>query len=204
MIAHINGTLLNKSAESVIIDVAGVGYEVFIPLSTFYHLPEVGERAALNIFTSLRDDAIVLFGFGTTEEKAIFKLLMTVSGVGPKLAKNILSGISVEDFLRAVAAEELAKLVAVPGLGKKTGERLILELKDKAREMAAASTEGEGEEGSTVIPGLTDMESDVVSALVNLGYKERQAREAVTKVGSEESADFEHIFKETLKQMTGK
>jgi Holliday junction DNA helicase RuvA len=131
VIASLKGVLEHKAPDTVIIDVGGVGYAVMIPLSTYYMLPEPGERTSLHIHTTIKDDAIILNGFFSIEEKEIFLHMVSVSGIGPKLARNILSGISVDDFKASVVARDIPPLVKVPGLGKKTAERLILELSDK-------------------------------------------------------------------------
>lgn len=197
MIARIDGKLIDKSPEKAIIDVKGVGYEVSLPLSTFYKLPDINEQVCLHIHTCIKDDAIVLNGFHSIEEKEVFLLLIGVTGIGPKLARNILSGISVDDFKGAVSAKELPVLVKVPGLGKKTAERLILELSDKLGKL-------EADTGTpTKRPGVP-LDEDVVSALVNLGYKEAKAREAVdmAKDGSIDVDSFEAVFKKTLKVLS--
>ena len=199
MIARLDGKLINKSPETAIIDVNGVVYEINLPLSTFYKLPDINEQVCLHIHTCIKDDAIVLSGFLTIEEKEVFELLIGVTGIGPKLARNILSGISVDDFKGAVTAKELPILVKVPGLGKKTAERLILELSDKLDKLtidAGASTSVK----SVRVP----IDDDVVSALVNLGYKEANAREALGKAKESVVDDdsFEDIFKRTLKALS--
>lgn len=201
MIARIDGQLVDKTPERVIIDVQGVGYEVYIPLSTFYKLPEINDSVRLNIHTCHREDSLQLYGFYTIEEKGVFQMLLGVSGVGPKLARNILSGISVEDFNASIASEDFIGLVKVPGLGKKTAERLILELKDKVKEsVMEASIEGGAK---TVRPSL---DADVVSALVNLGYKEQKAQEAAqsAKTKSTVDASFESLLKDSLQLLAGK
>ena len=137
MIAQISGKLIHKQPNSVIVDVGGVGYELTVPLSTFYDLGEPGADVSLRVHTHVREDALQLFGFRTDREKKLFLLLLTVSGIGPKLAVTVLSGLSVEELVQALRAGNLAKLVAIPGVGKKTAERMLLELKDKA---AAKST----------------------------------------------------------------
>lgn len=201
MIARIDGKLVDKTPETVIIDVQGVGYEVSIPLSTYYKLPDINDSVRLNIHTCHREDAIELYGFFTFEEKGVFRLLLNVTGIGPKLARNILSGISVDDFNAAVASEDLASLVSVPGLGKKMGERLILELKEKVKKSAI---EASIIEGAPATDGT--LASDVASALVNLGYKAPNAREAVSKAVSETSGDasFEALLKDSLQVLSGK
>ncbi len=201
MIAHIKGKLALKSADSVVVDVGGVGYEVFIPLSTFYRLPEPGEPVSLNVHTHLRDDAIQLWGFLTFEEKEMFQLLISVSGIGPKVARNILSGIGYAELTGAIASADKARLSTIPGIGGKSAERLILELRDKVKRLVR-------EEPVTNIPGGAGdaLESDVLSALDNLGYKSALTGEAVKKAskGLPEGCGFEELFKEALKHLSKK
>jgi Holliday junction DNA helicase RuvA len=169
MIGFLTGQLLKTSPERVLLDVQGVGYEVHIPLSTYYEIERrAGERVGLHIHTHLREDDISLFGFWTEREKLLFERLLGVSGIGPRLARVILSGMAPEDLLTALAAGDLGRLSTIPGIGRKTAERMVLELKDKMRELAAELPE-------RALPG----DGDVVSALVNLGYKASQAERAV-------------------------
>jgi Holliday junction DNA helicase RuvA len=135
MIARISGILIQKSVPQCVVDVHGAGYRVFVPLSTFYELPEEGQTVILHVHTHVREDAINLYGFLTKEEREVFQLLISVSGIGPKLALNILSGIAAGDLVKAVIGEDLKRLTGIPGVGKKTAERMILELKDKAARM---------------------------------------------------------------------
>jgi len=144
MIAHIKGKIIYKSPESVVVDVSGVGYEVYIPLSTYYKLPDTEEYISLNTYTHIREDALQLYGFLTQREKEIFQLLISVSGVGPKLARNILSGIPAEDLISAISSGDIARLRSIPGVGGKTAERLVLELKDKMRKAIREHGEGVG------------------------------------------------------------
>ncbi len=199
MIARIDGKLIDKSPETAIIDVKGVGYEISLPLSTFYKLPDINEQVCLHIHTCIKDDAIALSGFLTIEEKEVFLLLIGVTGIGPKLARNILSGISVDDFKHAVVAKELPVLVRVPGLGKKTAERLILELSDKLGKLAIDTSAAT----TTKRPGAP-LDEDVISALVNLGYKEVKAREAfeMARQEGDDEDSFEAVFKKTLKVLS--
>jgi Holliday junction DNA helicase RuvA len=178
MIAHLTGVLLTKTPQSIIIDVGGVGYEAMVPLSTFYALPETNERVGLLIYTHVRDDALTLFGFHTRLEKDLFLMLISVSGIGPKLAVNILSGIGPQDLLGAIANGDALRLQAIPGVGKKTAERIALELKDRAtkalgdRDMPQVQAP-QGEERRIM--------DDALSALVNLGYSIKSAKMAVDK-----------------------
>lgn len=200
MIASLSGRLIHKSPETVILDVAGVGYEALIPLSTFYRLPEQGETISLKVHTNLREDAIQLFGFLTQAEKDAFVLLISVSGVGPRLARNILSGISVEDLVSAIASSDKGRLSLIPGIGGKSAERLIVELKDKVKKLSAPSEKTPEEAPKDALS------ADVVSALENLGYKNAVSVEAVKKARSSGGPDpgFEDLFKEALKFLSKK
>src|SRR5207244_11422512 len=157
VIAHLRGKLALKDPARVVVDVNGVGYEVFVPLTTFTALPETGSEVSIDVHTHVREDLIALYGFSTRRERMIFEKLMTISGIGPKLAVTILSGGSVEDLVGAIKRSDLARLTAIPGVGRKTAERIILELKDKLQDFI------EGQAKSPV-------ESEVLSALDNLCY----------------------------------
>lgn len=191
MIARIEGRLVVKTSETVVIDVGGVGYELSIPLSTYYVLPELGEETVLTVSTFMREDAIRLYGFATDEEKSFFTMLLTISGVGPKLARGILSGGDIGRLKSAIAASDIAVLTKLPGVGKKTAERMALELKDKVRELSIIPSDGspEGAE-SSVEEGIS---ADVVSALKNLGYKDNAAEDAVREVLKEADVDEENF-----------
>jgi len=178
MIAWLTGRLRRKAADSVIIDVGGVGYLVAIPLSTFHALPEPGSEVSLPVHTHLREDALSLFGFSTEAEREIFLLLLGVSGIGPKLALSVLSSISAGDLVAAIRDGNDAKLCGIPGIGKKTAARMCLELKDKIREFAPAART-QYPEG---VPASSGTRDDAVSALVNLGYKRPLAEDVVLKV----------------------
>ena len=197
MISHLSGTLFEKSAQSIIIQVNGVGYEVFVPLSTFYTLPEKDEPVSLHIHTHVREDALVLFGFASRLEKSLFLMLVSVSGIGPKLSANILSGMGAEELLRAIAAGDAHGLQAIPGIGKKTAERIALELKDRA---AAFSQDARMPPLKT--PGTqTDRTvEDTLSALINLGYSAKMARAAIEKAKIRVTDNtLEGLIKESLK-----
>ena len=196
MIALVRGTLAYKSIDHVIIDVGGVGYRLFIPLSTFYALPDTGE-ASLYTHTHVREDALLLYGFLTLEEKDLFVTLIGISGVGPKLAVNILSHIPVADLKNAIAAGDLKRLSGLPGIGKKTAERLVLELKDKVGPVNANLTET----GVSSLVGKSsgDLINDVISALINLGYKENQARKVLESMELVPDVSMEDALKGALK-----
>ena len=197
MIAYLKGILLKKTTETLTIDNGGIGYEVIAPLSTFYSLPEEGEEVSLHIYTHVREDAFVLFGFSTVLEKKIFRLLISVSGIGPKLAVNILSGIGPDVLLEALAIGDVARLQSIPGVGKKTAERMALELKDKAQKMGT----------DMILPPSRVMEErdrtimdDALSALLNLGYSAKAAKRAVDKaVPNVKEMNLEGLIKEALR-----
>jgi Holliday junction DNA helicase RuvA len=195
MIAQINGTLISKDTDSVVVDVGGVGYELSVPLSTFVLLPNLGDKVSLKVATFIRDDTIELFGFMENREKQLFRLLITVSGVGARLAKNILSGASIDGLISALAKGDALALKALPGVGKKTSERLVLELQDKAHAM------GVEPEASAMGASSGGVYEDVVSALKNLGYKGGEVEDAARLLQRELSDDvsFEELLKGTLK-----
>ncbi|HSU33605.1 MAG TPA: Holliday junction branch migration protein RuvA [Bryobacteraceae bacterium] len=197
MIAHLRGTVFEKHPNEVIVEAGGVGYEVQIPISTYTSLPDVGAAVSLRIYTHVREDAFLLFGFATTDEKFVFERLISVSGIGPKLAITVLSGLATKDLVGAIRGGDVQKLVRIPGVGKKTAERMVLELKDKMAGVGA----GDGTAGPVagVGPTLTPLETDVLSALLNLGSSRASAEEAVRKAkerGAEES--FEPLFRTAM------
>lgn len=195
MIAQLRGTLLEKHPNQVIVDAGGVGYDVHIPVSTFTALGEEGAIVTLRIYTHVREDALVLFGFLTGDEKAIFEKLISVSGIGPKLAITVLSGLATPDLVAAVRGGDVARLVRIPGIGKKTAERIILELKDKMAAMAA----GEGKSAIPSAPLANAMDQDVLSALVNLGCSASAAEEAIRKAHEKKVEErFEPLFRAAL------
>jgi Holliday junction DNA helicase RuvA len=202
MIALISGKIVYKGISHVIVDVQGVGYRVFIPLTTFYELPEAGQIITLHVHTNVKQDAINLFGFYTVQERDLFQLMISVSGIGPKMSMNILSGISAQELLRAISGGNVGKLVNIPGVGKKMAERLILELKEKViKKMMLEETPAADDQhkANEII-----ME-DALSALVNLGYKSNVARDALDKVlrSSEEELGMDQLLKKTLKNLAG-
>ncbi len=196
MIALLRGELAYKSIDHVIVDTGGVGYRVFIPLSTFYAIPDDGE-VRLQVYTHVREEALLLFGFSTLMEKEMFVTLINISGIGPKLALNILSHIPVVDLQGAVLAGDVKRLAALPGIGKKTAERLVLELKDKLGAVAGAAVPAQPAAAAARNTG--DPLADVLSALVNLGYKEPQARKALEALEVAGDAPMEEILKGALK-----
>jgi holliday junction DNA helicase RuvA len=190
VIAHLRGKLSQKDPARVIVDVNGVGYEVFVPLTTFSALPETGSEVSIDVHTHVREDVIALYGFSSRRERMIFEKLMTISGIGPKLAVAILSGGSVEDLVGAIKRGDLARLTAIPGVGKKTAERIILELRDKLQTFAE-------------VPAKSGVEMDVLSALENLGYNRALAEGALSRARNGDSdAAFDVLFKRALQILT--
>lgn len=201
MIARISGKLVFKSPSYVIIDVHGIGYQIFIPLSSYYPLCETGEYTSLFTYTHVREDALMLFGFFTEEEKRLFELLIGVSKVGSKLAINILSGISVNEFISAVAEGDVVKLNSISGVGKKTAERMLLELKDKMGRGSFYNTHGVSEKQNDETDSIF---SDALSALTNLGYKKDNAERVIKKVrtGAKSEIAFEELIKNALRELS--
>ena len=196
MIAQLRGTLADKRPNQVVVDVGGVGYLVHIPLSTFYALGELHAEVALLTHLHVREDAMALYGFLTAHEKHVFELLISASGVGPVLALKILSGMDIDDLVPAVRAGDLARLTRIPGVGRKTAERIVVELRDK---LAAMETPGEAQRPVTA----TGAAADVVSALLNLGYERRAAEQAVERARKDgESDTFEILLRVTLQQLS--
>jgi Holliday junction DNA helicase RuvA len=182
VIAHLSGTLLSKQATSAIVDVGGVGYDVAIPLSTFYELGEVGEPVQLRVYTHVREDAIQLFGFKTTRERELFLQLISVNGVGPGLAIKLLSGMNADEMIASIRTNNLVRLVAIPGVGRKTAERLVVDLRDKIAALSSPALEEEfaARASASGAPASTDaMRDDAMSALSNLGYQKAAAEKAV-------------------------
>jgi Holliday junction DNA helicase RuvA len=192
MIALLRGVLLEKHPNQAIVETGGVGYDVTIPVSTFTHLPDPGAEVRLRIHTHVREDALSLYGFLTQDEKALFEKLVGVSGIGPKLAVTILSGLAAADLIHAIRRGEVDRLVRIPGIGKKTAERMVLELRDKV----PAAT---GEEPEPAAPILSAVDQDVLSALQNLGCARAQAEAAVRKAkAAGGDSDFEPLFRRAL------
>ena len=199
MIAHLSGKLLSKQPNQVIVDVNGVGYEVHVPLSTFYELGEIGSQVQLRIYTHVREDAIALFGFKSTKEKLMFEQVTSISGIGPKLGITILSGMPVDELVVAIRQSNLARLTSIPGIGKKTAERLVVELRDRLAKVGTGPT---GEQ--TAAPGVSLPQEDVISALVNLGYAKPSAEKAVQAVLSSLKTEpaFEELLRTALRQLS--
>ena len=183
MIAYLSGKLLEKKANTVILDVGGVGYEVSIPLSTFYELGEVGSDVSLRIYTYVREDAIQLFGFKTMRERDLYLRLLSVQGIGAKSGITMLSGMSADEIIMAIRTDDLARLTSIPGVGRKTAERLVIELRDKVGELAASGSSPLDATRAT-LPADAIFE-DALSALVNLGYQRVAAEKAVKQAAQE-------------------
>lgn len=195
MIAHLNGTLLEKHVPRLVVDVAGVGYAVFVPMSTYYTVGDPGSRVALRIHTHVREDTIQLFGFNTPLEIGLFERLIAVSGIGPKVALSVLSGIEPAELVRAVRQADLARLTRIPGVGRKTAERLVLELKDKLPAPAV--------EEAPVAAADAGVRDDLLSALANLGYQRGAVEKTVDRVlGGAPVLDFDPLLRSVLKELT--
>lgn len=204
MIAHLSGTLLAKHATSVIVDVGGVGYEVTIPVTTFYDLGELGEAVRLQIYTHVREEALQLFGFRTLRERELFTLLISVSGIGPKSAVAMLSGMSADEIVTAIRQSNYARITSIPGVGRKTAERLVIELRDK---MAALSSPALEEQiaagGPTAAQSEDALREDTLAALLQLGFPKPAAEKAITS-GIQEGGDLsvEMLLRRSLRQLS--
>ena len=195
MIAHLAGTLLEKHVQRLVVDVGGVGYDVAVPLSTFYGIGEPGARVALRIHTHVREDALQLFGFATALELTLFERLISISGIGPKVGLAVLSGIEPEQLVRAIRSGDVARLVKIPGVGKKTAERLVVELKDRMPQVGEAEPETPAASGDA-------LRDDVMSALGNLGYQKAAVEKTVDKVlKASESREFEAVLRQVLREL---
>lgn len=208
MIAHLRGILLEKHPNQAIVEAQGVGYDVTIPISTYSTLPGAGEVVALRIHTHVREDAISLFGFAKPEEKVLFEKLISVSGIGPKLAITVLSGLAAADLVQAIRGGLLERLIRIPGVGKKTAERMVLELRDKLDGVLLAEKSGAAAAAAASAPAaggggvMDDMDRDALSALVNLGANRVQAEAAVRKArAANKEADFETLFRKAMENL---
>src|SRR6202171_3082244 len=205
MIAHLSGILLSKQATSAIVDVAGVGYEVAIPVSTFYKLGEAGSPVQLRIYTHVREDAIQLFGFKTARERELFLQLISVNGVGPGLAIKLLSGMNADEMIASIRTNNLVRLVSVPGVGRKTAERLVVELREQIAALASPALEEEfaaraAAAGAEASPD--SMRNDAISALANLGYQKAAAEKAVkTAIDEGGELSVEQVLRRSLRAL---
>ena len=198
MIGHLRGQILRKSPQEVVVDVAGVGYRVLIPVSSFYRLGDEGDSVGLRVHTHVREDSLVLYGFLTAGEQSLFERLIGVAGVGPKLALNILSGIEAPELVAALREADVVRLTRIPGVGKKTAERLVLELKDKMPALVEA-------EGAPAAPPGAGLKEDLLSALANLGYSRPEAEKGVERALREDgSARFEDLLRRVLRILSGR
>lgn len=205
MIAHLSGTLLSKQATSAIVDVGGVGYELAIPLSTFYELGDPGSFVQLRVYTHVREDVIQLFGFKTVRERELFLQLISVNGVGPGLAIKLLSGMNADEVIASIRTNNLVRLVAIPGVGRKTAERLVVDLRDKIAALSSPALEEEYAAKSAAGASVSSedaMRSDAMSALSNLGYQKAAAEKAV-KAAIDEGGDLsvELILRRSLRSL---
>lgn len=192
MIAHLRGKLIGKQPNQAIVEAGGVGYDVTISVSTFSDLPQEGAEVALFIHTHVREDALALFGFLQMAEKQLFERLISVSGIGPKLAITVLSGMSAESLIAALRAGDAGALTRIPGIGKKTAERMVLELRDKVEKLAT---------GPASISSTSQVDEDVISALVNLGYQRAAAEKAIASARTQlngAGVEFEKLFRATM------
>jgi holliday junction DNA helicase RuvA len=197
VIAHLRGRVFEKHPNRAVVDVGGVGYDVFVPLSTFYGLGDPGSEIELRIHTHVREDALVLYGFVTLLEQELFERLIGVSGIGPKLALAVLSGIEPADLIRAIERGDVARLTAIPGVGKKTAERIVLELKDRLPRMRVAAAAAGG-----VPAAVPELRDDLLSALVNLGYHRPLAEKAVASaLKAVPDGGFEPTLKQALREL---
>lgn len=192
MIGHLRGTLLTSTPGHVLIDCHGVGYEVTVSMTTFAELPEAGHETALFVFTNVREDQIALYGFASADEKALFERLVKVSGVGPRVALGVLGGMSLRELVAAIRGGDAARLTRMPGVGKKTAERIVLELKNKLDEFGIAAAAPKQRR---------PVEEDVLSALINLGYQSSAAEQALEKLGPAAGRGFEPLFRAALAQL---
>jgi holliday junction DNA helicase RuvA len=201
MIGQLHGQLLSKKPNVLLLDVQGVGYEVFIPLTSFYELPDEGGEVTLKIHTHVREDALILFGFRSQREKEFFLKLISISGIGPKLAIAILSGAQVEELAQALVEGNLGRLTAIPGVGRKTAERLVLELKNQMASFVLPEQVGSSQKESP----NTMLEEDILSALTNLGYPRASAEKALSMVlrSADCERTFEEILRNTLRRLAG-
>lgn len=203
MIAHLSGTLLSKQPTSVILDVAGVGYEVSIPVSTYYDLEDVGSNVQLRIYTHVREDALQLYGFKTARERELFLRLISVSGIGPRLGITLLSGMSADEMISSIRTNDLARLTLIPGVGRKTAERLVMELRDKVTALLPPEQEEDlGTRREAARPTEDTVHSDALSALLNLGYQRAAAEKAINSALSEGGdLSVESILRRSLRKL---
>ncbi len=200
MIGRIRGNLVYKQPPDILVEVGGVGYEIQVPMTTLFQLPELGSEVSLVTHFVVREDAQLLYGFIDERDRSLFRQLIKVSGVGPKLALTILSGMDASSFARCVQRDDIASLIALPGVGKKTAERLLVEMRDKLKEWLLPGAEGQGAGGATLAP-LTNIVADAEGALIALGYKPQEASRVVAAVNDDSVAASEELIRRALKSM---
>jgi len=201
MIGRIRGTLAQKQPPLILVEVGGVGYEIQVPMTTLFQLPELGEPVSLHTHFVVREDAQLLYGFIEERDRILFRKLIKVNGVGPKLALTILSGMDANSFVRCIQRDDMSSLIALPGVGRKTAERLLVEMRDKLKDwLAQAQDTGAGKTGAIVHP-ITDIVSDAEGALIALGYKPQEASRMVTAVNDESIGNSEELIRLALKSM---
>ena len=205
MIAHLSGTLLSKQPNSVIVDVGGVGYELIIPVSTFYELEDTGQNTQLRVYTHVREEALQLYGFKTARERELFLQIISVTGIGPKIAITLLSGMNANEIIASIRTNNLARLTSIPGVGRKTAERLVVELRDKITALSSPALEEEFAAEGGQRPGSSPdaMRDDALSALLNLGYQKTSAEKAI-KAAIDEGGDLsvELILRRGLRSLS--
>ena len=205
MIAHLSGTLLSKQPNSVIVDVGGVGYELIIPVSTFYELEDTGTNTQLRVYTHVREEALQLYGFKTARERELFLQIISVTGIGPKIAITLLSGMNANEIIASIRTNNLGRLTSIPGVGRKTAERLVVELRDKITALSSPALEEEfaAEGGQRQGSSPDAMRDDALSALLNLGYQKTSAEKAI-KAAIDEGGDLsvELILRRGLRSLS--
>ncbi|HEY6131621.1 MAG TPA: Holliday junction branch migration protein RuvA [Halioglobus sp.] len=202
MIGRIRGTLVHKQAPLILVEVGGVGYELQVPMTTLFQLPELGSEVSLVTHFVVREDAQLLYGFIEEGDRSLFRQLIKVSGVGPKLALTILSGMDSHSFARSVQRDDISSLIALPGVGKKTAERLLVEMRDKLSDWLVGSQQAQGLVDGVIPPvPLRDIVADAESALITLGYKPQEASRMVAAVNDDSVADSEELIRRALKSM---
>jgi Holliday junction DNA helicase RuvA len=201
MIGRIRGHLVHKQPPDILVEVGGVGYEIQVPMTTLFQLPELGSEVSLVTHFVVREDAQLLYGFIDERDRSLFRQLIKVSGVGPKLALTILSGMDSTSFARCVQRDDISSLVALPGVGKKTAERLLVEMRDKLQGWLVQAAEADGLPGGVSLAPVADIVADAESALIALGYKPQEASRVVGAVNDDSVADSEELIRRALKSM---
>jgi holliday junction DNA helicase RuvA len=201
MIGRIRGYLVHKQAPVILVEAGGVGYELHVPMTTLFRLPELGSEVSLVTHFVVREDAQLLYGFIEEGDRSLFRELIKVSGVGPKLALTILSGMDAHSFARCVQRDDLSALIALPGVGKKTAERLLVEMRDKLKDWLLRAEHAQGQADGAAAMASTDIVADAEGALISLGYKPQEASRMVTAVNDDSVMDSEELIRRALKSM---